>query len=254
LHGNVSKGSNTSSANADVNATLAEQASGFASRVQALLDATLPGTRTIGANLALGSNRVTVQPLDSALESTTVPLFVGGEHRANLVLSFLCSLDRSGTFLKTDASKFHLHLEPDRQPLARLEFQHDLTRTPRAHWQFHGERGSFTQLLVHAQYQGTRSVRDPARLSALHFPLGGQRFRPCLEDFIEFLISECGVDSIAGWEAAVHDGREIWRRFQTRAIARDLQVETAETLRELGWKVTPPAELPDEHRDALRHW
>ena len=32
-------------------------------------------------------------------------------------------------------------------------------------------------------------------LLTLHFPLGGSRFRPCLEDLLEMLVSELGVDS-----------------------------------------------------------
>lgn len=91
-------------------------------------------------------------------------------------------------------------------------------------------------------------------LSSLHFPVGGERFRPSLEDFLEFLVSECGVDRIEGWETVLAEGREIRRRFQLRTVVRELQVEAAEVLKLNGWTVAPPPGAVLERTNGLTQW
>jgi hypothetical protein len=65
----------------------------------------------------------------------------------------------------------------------------------------------------------------PHDISALHIPVGGSRFRPCLEDVIQFLIEECLFDSLPRWREAVEEGRASWRRIQARAVVRDFPRE-----------------------------
>lgn len=62
---------------------------------------------------------------------------------------------------------------------------------------------------------------DPGRqLGALHFPVGGKRFRPCLEDVIEFLAVERIVQKRDGCEKLLEAGRERFRRNQLMAAMR----------------------------------
>lgn len=62
---------------------------------------------------------------------------------------------------------------------------------------------------------------DPGRpLGALHFPVGGKRFRPCLEDVIEFLIVERIVQYKDGYEKLLEAGREQFRKNQLMAAMR----------------------------------
>jgi hypothetical protein len=197
---------------------------------------------------------VSVLAVDGEGQRSLVPLFVGDRHLADLSLQYQCVLDASGRFLKTEASAFGLYLVEDRQPLARLEYTHINTTAPTAHWQFHGEREAFAGLLREAQETGARSARDPSRLSALHFPLGGERWRPCLEDFLQFLIVECGVDKNERWREAIEGGRELWRRLQMRALVRDLQVEAADILQQHGWAVSPPKREQTENTRTLHTW
>ena len=86
--------------------------------------------------------------------------------------------------------------------------------------------------LLHAMYVSnkSRSKRskkkdlDPASprgLHMIHFPLGGARFRPCLEDVIELVIHEFGVDAQPGWEECVASDRIAWRHIQLAAAVRD---------------------------------
>jgi hypothetical protein len=80
--------------------------------------------------------------------------------------------------------------------------------TPIAHWQVHAERGALSHLLSRAYEHDPRSVPRPHDLSSLHIPVGGERFRPCLEDVLQFLITNCGIDSVPGWDAPVLSGRD----------------------------------------------
>ena len=62
---------------------------------------------------------------------------------------------------------------------------------------------------------------DPGRsLAQLHFPVGGKRFRPCLEDVIEFLVVERIVEARDGYEKLLEAGRERFRKNQLMAAMR----------------------------------
>lgn len=78
--------------------------------------------------------------------------------------------------------------------------------------------------------------------------------RPCLEDFLQFAVQECGIDAKSDWREALAGGRELWRRLQTRAIVRDLQIEAAEVLSQLGWSVEAPVDEPVESERTLTMW
>jgi hypothetical protein len=91
-------------------------------------------------------------------------------------------------------------------------------------------------------------------MSSLHIPVGGSRFRPCLEDFIQFLICECKFDARPGWREQVETGRERWRRRQAATVVRDMPEEAARVLRDLGYIVEAPDPLPETSRKALHNW
>lgn len=109
---------------------------------------------------------------------------------------------------------------------------------PISHWNLFAERGTFSHLLSRAHSLGR--VKNPHQLSKLHFPTGGERFRPSLEDLLQFLIQECGFDARSDWKEALGTHRERWRRLQLRTAVRDLQQDAADVLRENGWSVAPP--------------
>ncbi|MBT1621333.1 hypothetical protein KK101_01340 [Curtobacterium flaccumfaciens pv. oortii] len=129
---------------------------------QALLDACLPGHGAgVDYDLDVPSGTIVVQPAPEAGSTPRVSLTVGGVHTADVTLSM--------RFRWSDH--------------------------PQSHWHLHAERGSFSALLARAGDNGS-GRRDAARLSSLHFPLGGPHFRPSLADVVEFVIVECGVDSL----------------------------------------------------------
>lgn len=230
--------------------SLEERSATFARELQVTLDDVLPGERRVVSRRVEGEDRYIVQP-----EDRRIPIFVAGEHLADLSVSLFLDMDRTGDYLKTFRSDIAVYSVLDRTPLVRLEYRADMRTDPIAHWQFHAERGAFSHLLARAHAHRPGRVGKPHNLSSLHLPVGGERFRPCLEDVLQFLVLDCGIDCLPGWEAAVTAGREVWRRRQLGAAVRDVPSEAARVLRELGWSVTEPdvAVLPD-NRASLVRW
>lgn len=215
--------------------SLGRRSAEFASEVQASLNGVLPGDVSIVAVSMDAGDRYSVRP-----SSGSVPIHVDGEYLADLRLLMFLSLDHTGRYLKTLRSDLAIHSVLDRTPLLRLEFRSDMHTAPIAHWQIHAERGAFSHLLARAHAHRPELVARPHDLSSLHLPVGGKRFRPCLEDLLEFLVVECGVDTREGWQAAIHQGRASWRRRQLASAVRDIPEEAARSLREAGWEVPPP--------------
>lgn len=204
----------------------------------------LPGDRRMVSDDY--ADRCVVRAATSSASMTDAPpldLLANGRVIARLSLSYRCRLDSTRTFLAVERSEFKL-LTPPGQPLVRLEF--DQRQAPAAHWHAHGERTALGTLLAATG----RPV--PHDLFRLHLPAGGVRMRPCLEDFLEFLARDVGVDCVPGWDSAVADGRERWRRRQVRTLIRDVPALAAEQLAALGYGVTPPGEPPAENLLALR--
>jgi len=230
--------------------SLSEQSQRFASATQATLAGVLPGNHVIVSRQAETTHRFIVQPENRA----KIPLLVAGDHLADLEVSFFLDLDRTGTWLKVVRSDFSVHSVLTRTPLLRLEYRSDMNSAPISHWQVHAERGALSHLLARAHEHNPRLVSKPHDLSSLHLPVGGERFRPCLEDVLQFVVHDCGVDSLAGWEQVVTEGRESWRRLQLRSSIRDLQVDAAAELESLGWTVIPPSSVPEDHAEPFRTW
>lgn len=221
--------------------SLQEQAESFATELTLLLQRTLPKAPAAVAKVT--GNRVLVQP------SGPVRLFVGGHPLAELDVSLRCQLDSRGTWLAIEDSNYGLRAIADRAPVLRFHYVREKQRPPAAHLHVHAHRGALSHLLSQSGHA------EPHDISALHIPLGGSRFRPCLEDVVQFLIEECGFDRLDSWREAVKEGRADWRKKQLRAVIRDCQGEAAETLRDLGYTVSPPDGGPPEASEkALHAW
>lgn len=163
-----------------------------------------------------------------------IPLFANGKRVAKLEVEFRCELDTSSDFLAVRKSKVQLASCRKEDPLFRLDYQHDAQTVPTAHWNIHAERGAVSALLA------TANPGHTGRLSKVHFPVGGTRHRPCLEDALDLLIREFNVDVHPDATTAIQAGRERWRIIQTKVLVRDAPELAAGVLRKLGYKVDPP--------------
>ena len=88
---------------------------------------------------------------------------------------------------------------------------------------------------------GTSAQAAPD-LHALHFPAGGRRFRPTLEEFLLFLDREkLFTNWKEGWKPKLIQSLEEWERLQARATARQFPDEAAGALEALGYDVAAPS-------------
>lgn len=221
--------------------SLIAQAETLARDLTSLLKGSLPDAPPAIAQISGG--RVVIRP------ERDVPLFVGDQPLASLSVHLRCRLDSRGTWLAIENSSYGLTALVDRSPVLRFDYVRKAHSAPSAHVQLHAHRGALTHLLSQAGH-----VR-PHHMSALHIPVGGARFRPCLEDVVQFLVEECGFEHLNSWRVAVEGGRARWRGTQVRAVVRDFHQEPAETLRNLGYTVRPPEQpLPDPSLKALHAW
>ena len=122
------------------------------------------------------------------------------------------------------------------RPLVRVEYDRSQLGRGRAaaHVHLHANSPEFAWLYG-------SSGRPAPDLHALHFPVGGRRFRPTLEEFLLFLDREHLFDNWkAGWRPKVLDSLEVWERRQARATARQFPDEAIGALDALGYRVTAP--------------
>jgi hypothetical protein len=241
--------------------SLEQQASDFAENLTHMVRAIAPTCAPFRATLIEkkdGQQGFTVRQAPS----TGIPLAVGGEVLFRLQVAYKCSLERAGLYLAVDESEVKVFPKDSTtgEPLFRYEYDRDAVEDmPAAHIQLHAHRDAFSYVLCNAGLATDRGKRRATlgaipRISDLHFPVGGHRFRPCLEDVLTMLVHEFGVDSDPDGRKALQDGRENWRRKQLRAAVRDAPAEAASVLRSMGYDVVlrPDEAEPAENTVRLR--
>ncbi len=68
--------------------------------------------------------------------------------------------------------------------------------------------------------------------------MGGKRFRPALEDLIEFMVTEEMVEPRPDWHDTLDVHRAKWEAIQLKAAVRRNQHDAADALKESGWRVS----------------
>lgn len=144
-----------------------------------------------------------------------IPLALGRRRpRAFLHVMHTLVLDEQQRYLTAEQSSYGLYLSAD---LSGCIFHYDYIRQPDnpyppAHFQVEGSSPELDELSVRVGKSG--------RLGELHFPVGGKRFRPSLEEFVSFLIIEGLAEGRRGWEAAVEEHWAWYQRVQLKAAVR----------------------------------
>lgn len=201
--------------------SLEDQAEAFASEITQLLrstvsdDAEIRSVRLEGPSKSfivgnrLPENRTEHEEAIRTLRGEPIPTGSGIDLRAN----WRFVPNSSGQYLKTAWSQFGLYV--NNAPFTRLEVDpskeggHDAWLA--AHIQVTGESGYLGFLL------GSRGLKL-RRLQNLHLPVGGFRYRPCLEDFIEFAIDEDLILGKDGWNETLNETRERYRVKQLHTL------------------------------------
>ncbi|MCC3275337.1 hypothetical protein LJ753_05575 [Arthrobacter sp. zg-Y20] len=171
-------------------------------------------------------------------------LNVDGQPRFRLSVTYHCELSESRKYLAVDRSTFNVFVVDQGMPLIRYDYLRRPRKTPGAHINFRMDtEAAATALKVAGNNRKTKQRRKRGHgdghgtPSQLHLPVGGPRFRPCLEDVLEFLATELAVDSASTWQDALTEGRTLWRETQLKAATQDNPEAAAEALRELGYLV-----------------
>lgn len=237
---------------------LEQEAQDFGEQLTELLAEVLPGPHPPVSALRSGS-RMSISTGSVVSGSAGVPdnfaaepmrLLHRGQHVADLLLDYTFTEDSVGRYPAVRESQFLVRPPRTRRPLVRYEFDRGMRTDPSAHWQIHPEKGGPLSELMEAT--GAKAQHD---LSNLHIPVGGSRFRPCVEDLLEMLIVDCRIDGLDGWKAAVAAGRRTWRLIQVATVVRDAASTAAEALVELGYQVVlPPGGHPDDRDKPLTKW
>jgi hypothetical protein len=162
-----------------------------------------------------------------------------------------------------DDAKVKVLAIDSREPLFRYEYlRAPASEQPCAHLQIHAHRDAITYLMTLSGDGSPRGKRHKKSInhqaamplmSQLHFPLGGHRFRPCLEDVLHMLADEFGVDTAPGAMEALAEGRQRWRTDQLAAAVRDSPRTAVRVLEGLGYSIEPPpAGLAADRPEKLR--
>lgn len=232
--------------------TLRGEAQAFAQRISDAVSAFVGHTIPFKATNS-GSRFVVADDT----EGIVVP--VGGGGLLALEVSYRCELDGEGRYLKVLNSKIAVYAgrRPKGDPLFRFEYVHDQGEgLPVGHLHVHAHRDQFTRVMTLAAMDGAsrRQVApdaelEAARMSRIHFPTGGHRFRPTLEDVLQMIEEEFGAAPGPTWPTVLRANRIQWRRQQTGAAVRDCPSEAVRVLHELGYTVTDPEEGPKPDRE-----
>lgn len=166
-----------------------------------------------------------------------IPITTGQDPRFYLGLSVRMAPDQAQTFLMVTSSVMILAIAPDVADESNLLLHYDYERGkadyPEAHLQICASSPAWKKA-------GQRLDGRERLLERLHLPVGGRRYRPTLEDIIEFLITEKLAKPLDGWETAINESRDRFRNKQLRAAVRRDPESAIAVLKSLDYTVKPP--------------
>lgn len=224
--------------------SLKDEAEGFASRINEVLQECL-GRNEIIIHARSANGKVSVRGADTR----GVGLYVQGILTYRLKVSYLCTWNDSRHFLAVEKSNITFFHERTTEPLFHFDYLRNPRRVPAAHINVHTEHAAFHEAMSDSKSGAPARKNSTAR--SLHIPSGGHRFRPTVEDALEMIITEFGVDHADDWQEHVKRGRAMFRETQLSAAVHDHPARAADTLRGLGYRVEWPKELG---REPLMRW
>jgi len=179
-------------------------------------------------------------------------LFTNKKPNFHIEAQWTCRYDAYGQWLRVERSGFKVFngIE-DKRPIFRYEYDSTNGQNlPSAHIHFHGDHpdmnhGAFEDCGDGSSRSKRRQKGKKKKLSDLHFPVGGSRFRPILEDVLLMLIEEYGINPKKGRKETIkllEENVEKWRIIQAQTIVREVPSIAVNALKEMGYTITPPLE------------
>lgn len=173
------------------------------------------------------------------LPGDLVPLTLGRHAHCFLHVIHTLTLDEAGEYLQATKTSYGVYVGAANLDEAELLVRYDYDREPDhsyadAHMQVRGESKAVDYL--------NEKLGQSKTLEKLHFPVGGRRYRPALEDIVEFLISEDYVAHRDDWRDTIGYHRTNFHRRQLRAAIRQDPDTAASALGDVGYSVADPPE------------
>lgn len=234
--------------------TLERVTNEFVSRLNRVIGATLDTSVEFLAEFKEDGKRAGIEPSQAFAGSKAFPLLRQGEESASPVLllraQYTVEMAPDGRYLQVVTSTIGLWVDvtggrKKHRPLIRLEYDRKPRSPDRAAAHVHLHANSPEMAWLYGS-----SGQPAPDLHALHFPVGGRRFRPTLEEFLLFLDRERLYTNMKpNWKRKVLRSLEEWREHQAAATAKRHPSTTAAALRQLGYTISPPraSEHPTPH-------
>ena len=222
--------------------SLKREAKEFVDHLNNTVSQVLPGRHlkfrtqiaTKGKKVASPNVLVSIPIFKNSVRPNVISLKAKGDSRIQLYIraTFHCRWSTNNKYLAIEKSSFALYYKGESQnPLFRYEYEIKNSQLlPNAHIHVHAHRDEIVWIKGKSP---RRKDLDPL-LSQVHFPVGGDRFRPCFEDFLSLIIEEFGVKTKPGYKKVLSQGRAQWRELQLKAAVRDNPKIAAQVLEDLG--------------------
>lgn len=163
------------------------------------------------------------------LTGEAIPLTIGAADPSGFLrVVHTFRLDDAGRWLMNVRETFGLYADPDFESVVcHYDYDRDPDNAyPSPHLQVGGDSPPLDAVCAASGADVT--------LARVHFPVGGRRFRPALEDLVEVLILEGMATGRPGWEAVVEEHRAEYHRHQLAAAVRRDPDTALRVLREEG--------------------
>lgn len=199
----------------------------FAADINELLN----GTVTDGIRLSTAVHRPDLVIIGRSiskgqLAGGLIPLTLGRRAPgAYLRVNLTLEMDDPGTYLAGAKSSVAVYDdEGGRHMLCHYDYEREPAHVyPDPHFQVEGNSEAL-RLIAERRPLAASSLRE------VHFPVGGRRFRPTLEDVIEMLVAEGIAEPRDGWKDVIAVHREAWCETQLKAAVRRWPEWAAECL------------------------
>jgi len=226
---------------------LESEAGVFATKIANLLNATV----SHGAEFSVSTQDSTLSWVTSGanpdhrdpIALTTGPS-IKGSPLLGVSIFFKLIRDESNEHLSVLSSGVSLVMNSDsKNPVIRLEYDRGQGIEPgvasdkrhrrhAAHAHIHGQSADLGAIWA------LNGRLTKTNLASLHIPVGGRRFRPSLEDFIEFLVLEDLISGLhPGGQEVLDESRKAWLDVQLRAAVRSNPEVAIDQLTKLNYSI-----------------
>lgn len=229
-----------------IDTELRDKAEEFADTLNRIIEASIDTNIRFRTDVDVNAGRANLQPEGHPeSRSNGFPLIRQNDNpkAPSLLLAtkYALEMDREAKYLQVASSTIGLWVDTtggrkNPRPLIRVEYDRRKTEYGRstAHVHIHAHSPELSWVY------GSSGQSAPD-LHRLHFPVGGRRFRPTLEDFLMFLDREkLYTDFKKDWKSVVLKSLDEWEETQAAATARRFPGATAQSLERLGYTIVAP--------------